>query len=184
MHLDIDQLSNLILSEQDINYCLSTLTQSLSTPDFRAGGFAAHEVLQILINVTHPAHSSEVVKGKDYFDEMFENVAKKLAKNIHDLVSHNLLVILKRMIQEKLFLSLACQLLWNLLHHESIRRKISPEMITLLEQLPASTTTDQLVYCCLRFLGKFDDDQGVYLMQLAWYKPMKNLVSISKNQTM
>lgn len=176
IHLDCNQLLALALDEKEAEYCVTTLTSALQSPDLKGDGFAVHEILQILTNLTHPAHTTieslaklmTPPKGKlivipDYFDAQLVFATEVLAKNCRNLVDQGIITVIEGLLQQKQFLPLTCQLLWNLLHQPSIKKKIGPGMHRLLKDLPeCSLQEDQpALYCCLWLLGNVDE-KGIY----------------------
>lgn len=168
-HLDCDQLLALTLDEKEAEYCVSTLIDALQSPVLKGDGFAVHEILQILTNLTHPSHSTvesvcesmTTQKGKlilvpDYYDQKLIIAAMELAKSCHCLIKHDLIPVLEGMVREKKFLSSASRILWNLLHHQGIKNKIAPEICEILQD--STPQEDQLsIHCCLWLLGKTDE---------------------------
>ena len=176
IHLDCDQLMALKLNEKEIEYCVSTLAEALQSPSFKGDGFAAHEILQILTNLTHPSHSTieavcasmptqkqKLIVVPDYFDQKYLEAAMELGKLCHSLVDHGLLQILEGMLREKVFPFSACRVLWHLLHHQGIKN-IALGLCEILEnfQKPSFNQDQFALYCCLWLLGKADK-KGTYV---------------------
>ena len=87
-------------------------------------------------------------------------VAEELVKNSLHLIESDLntLSLLESMLKKEQFQTLACKLLWNLLHHESGRTNVSsnyPGICESLEAMKASKSPDvQLIsHCSLWLLG-------------------------------
>ena len=182
MYLDCDQLPALKFKEEELKHCISSLTTAINSPDFQANGLSVDEFLQILIGATHPSLQSANIKipsvkcppkkkaksskaksesvKLSYFDEKMLEVAEELAKNILHLIESDLntLSLLESMLKKEQFQTLACKLLWNLLHHESGRTNVSsnyPKICESLEAMKASKSPDvQLIsHCSLWLLG-------------------------------
>lgn len=176
MHLDCDHLLALKLSDKEAEYCISTLKDALQSPEFKGDGFSVQEILQILMNLTHPSHTSvELVcesvtsrKGKvilvpDYFDQKLITTAMELASNCRCLIDKNIIPVLKGMVRDKHFLSSVCRILWHLLHQNGIRNKMGTGLYEMLDTLrDSSLEEEQLsIHCCLWLLGKADE-KGQY----------------------
>ena len=181
-HLDCDQLPALKFKEEELENCISSLTTATNSPDFQANSISVNEFLQILIGATHPSLLSANIKvpsGKcppkkkatsskaksesvelSYFDEKMLEVAEELVENSLHLIEsdHNILSLLQNLLNKEQFQVLACNLLWNLLHHEKVRANVSsnyPGICECLEAMKASKSPDvQLIsHCCLWLLG-------------------------------
>lgn len=178
MHLDCDQLLALKLSEKEAEYCVSTLMDALQSPDFKGDGFSVREILQILTNLTHPAHTAvELVCGSvtsqtaklilvpDLFDQKLIIAAMELARNCHYLIDQNIIPVLEGMVGDGKFLSSACRILWHLLHQTGVKNKVAPGLYEKLEALQEpSLQEEQLsIHCCLWLLGKADEE-GQYII--------------------
>ena len=182
MYLDCDQLPALKFKEEELENRISSLTTAINSPDFQADGVSVDEFLQILIGATHPSLQSANIKipsvkcppkkkaksskaksesvKLSYFDEKMLEVAEELVKNSLHLIESdlNILSLLESILEKEQFQILACKLLWNLLHHESVRTNISsnyPGICESLEAMKASKSPDvQLIsHCSLWLLG-------------------------------
>lgn len=170
IHLDCNELLALTLNEREAKYCVSTLTSALQSPDLKDDGYAVHELLQVLIGLTHPANTTANLlaesmsppKGKlilvpDYFDQQLVITTMELARNIQNLLDQNIILVIEGMVGEKQFLPLACRLLWNLLHHPGIKNKISPGIHNFLKTLQEPLEDQLAIHCCLWLLEKPDE---------------------------
>lgn len=178
LHLDCDQLLSLRLNKIEAEYCVDTFKGAISSPDFTADGFAAHELLQILRNLTHPCvffesnPSATVGKLKtekedektkmSYFDCKMCEAAEELMGNCSDFIHFGLVPVLESSLKHEMFRTLACRLLWNLLYQDSVKENIStnyPGIVKLLVAMQdSSLPEDQLLsHCCLWRLGKIDE---------------------------
>lgn len=190
MHLDCDQLFALKFEEKELEYCVSSLTSAINSTDFQADGISADEFLQVLTGATHPSISVNIIKISparyipkkkarsskakliefSYFDEKMIEVAEELMKNSLTLNKLDIISLIEAILKKEQFQMLACKLLWNLLHHESIRTKVLssyPGIHESLEVIEASNSADnQLIsHCCLWLLGACN--KGTYYITLA-----------------
>lgn len=170
-HLDCNQLLALALNEREVGFCVSTLKAALLSPDLKGNGIALHEMLQILVNLTHPAcsvttqsvlHDPEK-STPNYFSKSFATATEKLAENSRKLIEYDIASLLEKMISEGKCLSLVCRILWHLLHHEDMQSKIAPETCGVLMsfQDTISQYEKMSVDCCLWLLG-LSDKEGTY----------------------
>lgn len=182
MYLDCDQLPALKFKEEELEDRISSLTTAINSPDFQTDDILVDELLQILIGATHPSLQSANIKipsvkcppkkktkssktksesvKLSYFDEKMLEVAEELVKNSLHLIKSdlNILSLLESMLEKEQFQILSCKLLWNLLHHESVRINVSsnyPGICESLEAMKASESPDvQLIsHCSLWLLG-------------------------------
>lgn len=179
MHLDCDQLLALRFSEEELKYCINSLKSALDSPDFQADAISVDEFLQILIGATHPSLFTKVkipfarylpkkkrkAKSKKsrsiklgYFDEKMNEVAEELVKNCFSLIDLNIFSLLENILRKEKFQTLACKLLWNLLHHENISTTVlsdHPGIYESLELMKVCKSQDaQLIsHCSLWLLG-------------------------------
>ena len=177
--LDCDQLLALKLTDGEAEYCVSTLAATINTQSFKADGFAVHELLDILINLTHSYSAmKKFVMGQSVgrkkqkrqeelgsFDQRMLIAADELERNSQKLMSHGLLSVIERVLKVEKFQGAAAKLLWNLLHHEPIKAAVKsdfPAIIEILEfQYKSSVPSDHqlIVHCCLWQLR--DTKQGM-----------------------
>lgn len=171
--LDCEQLSALKITESEAEFCVTTFAKTIDSPNFKADGFAAHELLQLLTNLTH---SYSAVKqfmdtqsaGKrkhnkpgelSYFDQQMLKVAIELEGNSERFVRYGLLNAIERVLRVEQFQEGATKLLCNLLHTETIKSAIEsnfPSVIELLQcQCENSLQEDHQLaaYCCLWQIG-------------------------------
>ena len=178
MYLDCDQLPALKFKGEELENRISSLTTAINSPDFQADGVSVDEFLQILIGATHPSLQSANIKipsikcppkkkaksskaksesvKLSYFDEKMLEVAEELVKNSLHLIESDLISLLESILEKEQFQILACKLLWNLLHHESVRTNVSsnyPGICESLEAMKASKSPDvQLISHCSLWL--------------------------------
>lgn len=171
--LDCDQLLTLALNDTEAKYCVTTLAKSIESPSFKADGFAVYELLEILINLTHSylsmkefvsllSVSKSKQKGQEKycsFDQRMLKAADNLERNSLLLMNNGLLSVIERIIEVKKFQKAAATLLWNLVHHESIKAAVKSNFPTITEILKSqcknSSTLDHqlIIHCCLWLLG-------------------------------
>ena len=180
MHLNCDQLLALKFEEEELEYCISSLESAINSPGFQADEISVDEFLQILIGATHPSLSAKIkipsarylpkkkTKSKklSYFDERMLEVAEELMKNSLNLIDLNIFPLLESILKKEQFQTLACKLLWNLLHHENIRTKVLSDYPGICESLEVMKTSksadDQLIsHCSLWLLGTCN--KGMYM---------------------
>lgn len=169
-HLDCDQLLALKLTDNEAKYCVTTLASAIDSPSFSGDGFAVHELLKILTNLTHsysalkefieapPAIGKKQKRPAEFgsFDMQMLKTADELEKNSRKLLNHGLLTTLERVFKVEKFRGLAAKLLLNLLHHKPIKRVVEsdfPAIIKILRSYWESTLDSDLVaHCCLWLL--------------------------------
>ena len=167
--MDCNQLQALKLSDKEAEYCSTTLSQAVDSPNLSADGFAVHELLNILINLTS---SYSAVKrfiliqsggGKGQrkpgelssFDQQMLKAADELERNSGMLVHHGLLKVIEKLQTFEQFGVSVSRLLWNLLHSDAVKAVVKsdfPNMIELLKSqyiAPSSSSHEMNMRCCL-----------------------------------
>ncbi len=183
-HLDCEQLISLKIKEKEANYCVKSLQNAIVSPDFKADGFAVHELLQILTNLTHPSHSAviKMISTKShskkektsYFDQKMLEAAETSEHNCFILNQFKIIPLLDDYIfKEMVFQHQACKLLWNFLHQDGFKDEITSnhsgicESVHHIMQNITSTPDDQLLcHCCLWLLGEPEEKGLLYQMIL------------------
>ena len=179
--LDCDQLQALALTDEEAKYCVTTLAKSIDSPSFKHDGFAVHELLEILINLTHSysamkkfilvqsASKKKQVRQDelDSFDWRMLTATDNLDRNSQKLMDHGLLSVIERVIGVEKFQEAGATLLWNLVHHESIKAVVKAGFPAILETLkfqsksPIPLAHQLIVHCCLWQLR--DTKEGMYI---------------------
>ena len=171
MHLDCEQLHALVLNDKEAEYCIATFRNALKSPDLTADGYAVHEILYILSNLTHPSHSTSITLSlekstvPDSFDQKFIMASKELTNNCLKLISYGIISLLEELVMDlgRKFISLACKILWNLLHHPSVESIVTNNTHGVLKVLENTShqDTEYAIYCCLWFLESNDEKGNV-----------------------
>lgn len=178
--LDCDQLLTLVLTDEEAEYCVTILAKSIESPSFKADGFAVHELLEILINLTHSysamkefvsllSLSKNMQKRQETgsFDQRMLKATDNLERNSPLLMNYGLLNVIEKVIKVEKFQKAAATLLWNLTHHESIKAVLKSDFPIIIEtlksQCKSSSTSDHqlVIHCCLWQLG--DTKLGMHI---------------------
>ena len=179
-NLDCEQLLVLSLEENEADYCVKRLHEAVNSPDFKAEGFATHELLHILDNFTNLSYCKPSLgsfpskKGKakkpSYFDQLMLEVADKFANNCLLLTRLKILPLLEKFLTHpNKFQGQACKLLWNLLHQDKIKHELEANYPNVCHQIQdmkgvASEKDQQIIYCCLWQL-EVENREGVSLLE-------------------
>ena len=177
-HLDCEQLFSLMLEEEEVEYCIKTLKGAIVSQDFKSGGFAVHELLQILTNFTHPSYSTSIKtlssnkpqskkenpKRLSNFDQKMLAVNEMLTKNCINLKQFKIIPLLDYIFKEMVFHAQTCRLLWNLLHCDAFREEVMSKysgiyeaVSQMMKEVSHVQDDHHLYYCCLWLLGKADE---------------------------
>ena len=177
VHLDCDELLVLKFEDREAEYCIETLKSAIDSPDFKADGMSVFELLEILINMTHPYQSAAEIKisaikhlskkekkpvNLSNFDQKMLEAAEELVKNSLSLIHLNIISLLESIFREKKFQAAACKLLWNLLHQENVKKEVlsnHPGICEALDTMKISTAPDDQLssHCCLWLLESFNN---------------------------
>ena len=167
--MDCNRLQALELSDKEAEYCNTTLSQAVDSPNLTADGFAVHELLNVLVNLTRSYTAVkrfimiQSAEGKGQrkpgevssFDQQMLKTADDLERNSKMLVHHGLLRVIETLQTLERFDVAVSRLLWNLLHSDAVKAVVKsdfPNMTELLKSqyvAPSSSSHKMNIHCCL-----------------------------------
>lgn len=181
--LDCDQLLALKLTDKEAEYCVTTLARAIDSPSFKANGFAVHELLKILTNLTHSysamkkfvevqsAGGRKQKRPEEHtcssFDQQMLKTADELEKNSQKLMSHGLSSVIERVFRVEKFQEAAAKLLLNLVHHQPVVESDFSAMIEILKSLcesPFHVDHQLAAQCCLWQLRAVERGTYTYML--------------------
>ncbi len=172
-----EQIGDLQLETKEAEVCVELLNNNRT---FSVEEYTTKEILQVLINFTHPMHSDLFLeeknklknqkKGKESrkvsgFEQALKTVRLKYKENVLTLDRLGILSAIENILSESMYIKPACQILWNIIHHCEIRCKLKRECSKLrqiLEDLKHSSDSELslMANSCLWMLQDQQDKMG------------------------
>ena len=172
-HLTNEQFHFLELKAEEAEYLVSLFSKAVEAPDLRAEGNSIAEVLTFLINFSRQC-------GQDVEDQIDMQPSKKevssfkanydkrkcvLQNNVQIIAVYGILIPLETLLalpnNDPLVMAQALQLLWNLLHLDSIVKAFPSSLKEVVQHLqPSPDSGAQSLVLCVRWLLSDLDKKG------------------------
>ncbi len=175
--LNPEQIGHLQLDTKEAAVCVELLNNNRKCS---VEEYTTKEILQVLINFTHPMHSDLFLeeknklknqkKGKESrkvsgFEQALKTVRLKYKENVLTLDCLGIFSAIENILSESMYIKPACQILWNIIQHCEIRCKLKREcgkLCQILKNLQHSSDSELslMANSCLWMLQDQHDKMG------------------------